>query len=56
MIENDNGLDEPKKKRLFGILEKFNTLKQSGENAYDLIKQVGLIAIKYIPLFFGLLS
>jgi len=56
LIENDKELDEPKKKKLFGILEKFNTLKQSGENAYELIKQVGLIAVKYVPLFFGLLN
>ncbi len=55
MIKEDKELDEPKKKKLFGLLEKFNTLKQSGENAYELIKQVGLIAIKYVPLFFALL-
>jgi len=54
LIENDGGLDQTKKKKLFGILKKFNTLKESGENAYELIKQVGLIAIKYLPLFFGL--
>ncbi|MDP3027176.1 MAG: hypothetical protein Q8N63_05685, partial [Nanoarchaeota archaeon] len=55
LIEEDKELDEPKKKKLFGILEKFNTLKESGENALDLIKSVGSIASKYIPLFFGLL-
>ncbi len=55
MIENDIDLKEPKKKKLFGLLEKFNTLKSSGENAYELIKQVGLVAVKYVPLFFGLL-
>ena len=56
IIENDVELDVPQKKKLFGILEKFNTLKKSGENAYGLIKQVGSIAIKYVPLFFGLLN
>lgn len=56
MIENDSELDEPKKKSLLGILEKFNTLKSSGENAMDLIKTVGGLAIKYVPLFFSLLK
>jgi hypothetical protein len=56
LIEEDEELDEPKKKKLFDILEKFNTLKDSGENALELIKMVGGIAIKYIPLFFGLLK
>jgi len=55
LIEEDGELDEPKKKKLFGILEKFNTLKTSGENALELIKNVGGIASKYIPLFFSLL-
>lgn len=56
LIEEDTELDEPKKKKLFEILEKFNTLKESGKNAFELIKQVGSIAIKYVPLFFGLLK
>lgn len=56
LIENDKELDEPKKKKLLGILEKFNTLKQSGENALELIKQVSSIAIKYFPHFFSLLN
>ena len=56
LIADDKELNEPKKKKLFGILEKFNTLKESGENAYELIKQAGLISIKYVPLFFGLLK
>ncbi len=56
LIKNDNELDEPNKKKLFGILEKFNTLKESGENAGELIKQVGLIAAKYTPWFFALLN
>ncbi|MFH1210272.1 MAG: hypothetical protein V1663_05810 [archaeon] len=56
LIENDKELDEPKKKKLFGILEKFNTLKESGENAYDLINQVKEITIKYVPLFFSLFN
>jgi hypothetical protein len=55
LIENDEELDEPKKKKLFDILEKFNTLKESGENGYNLIKKVGGIALKYAPLFFSLL-
>ena len=55
LIECDEELDEPKKKKLFGILEKFNTLKDGGENALELIKQVGGIALKYVPLFFSLL-
>ena len=56
IIEEDRGLDESKKKEMFGILEKFNTLKESGENAYKLIKQISSISIKYVPLFFGLLN
>jgi len=56
LIEDDKELDEPKKKKLFGILEKFNTLNESGENAYELIKQVGLIATRYTPLFLSLLN
>ncbi len=56
LIADDKELDEPKKKKLFGILEKFNKLKESGENAYELIKQVGLIAARYAPLFFSLLD
>ena len=55
MIDEDNDIDKPQKKKLFEILEKFNTLKESGENAFDLIKKVGSIASKYVPLFFGLL-
>jgi len=55
LIEDDKELEEPKKKKLFEILDKFNMLKKSGENAYELIKQVGLIAARYIPLFFELL-
>ena len=55
MIEEDEELDKPKKKKLLEVLEKFNTIKESGENAFDLIKQVGLVASRYIPLFFGLL-
>ena len=56
MIEKDTELDTPKKKSLLDLLEKFNTLKESGENAYELLKSVGGIAIKYLPLFFGLLK
>lgn len=56
LIEEDEELEEPKKKKLFDILEKFNTLKESGENALELIKKVGGIAIKYVPLFFSLLK
>lgn len=56
LIEQDTELDESKKRDLFSILEKFNTLKESGENATSLIKKVGGIAIKYLPLFFGLLK
>jgi hypothetical protein len=56
LIEEDEDLDEPKKKKLFDILEKFNTLKESGENALELIKKVGGVAIKYVPLFFSLLK
>ena len=55
LIEEDEELDEPKKNKLFDILEKFNTLKGSGENALELIKKVGGIALKYVPLFFSLL-
>ena len=56
LIEDDKELDEPKKEKLFGILKKFNLLKESGENAYELIKQIGSIATKYIPLFLSLLN
>ena len=56
LIENDEELDEPRKKKLFDVLEKVNTLKESGESAYNLIKQVGGIALKYVPLFFSLLK
>jgi len=56
LIEKDEELDEPKKNKLFNVLEKFNILKESGENAYSLIKQVGGIALKYVPLFFSLLK
>ncbi len=56
LIGDDKELNEGKKKKLLNILEKFNTLKESGENAYGLIKQVSSIAIKYVPLFFGLLN
>lgn len=55
MIENDSELDEPKKKKLLETLDKFNKIKETGENAYNLIKTVGGIAIKYVPLFFSLL-
>ena len=55
MIEEDEELDKPKKKKLLEVLEKFNTIKESGENAFDLIKQVGSLAVKYVPMFFGLL-
>lgn len=55
LIENDEELDEPKKKGLLGILEKFNTLNESGEHANSLIRKVGGIATKYVSLFFGLL-
>lgn len=55
MIELDTELDSEKKKRLFNILEKFNTLKESGENAFELLKTVGTISLKYVPLFFALL-
>ncbi|MDP2924787.1 MAG: hypothetical protein Q8N99_00280 [Nanoarchaeota archaeon] len=56
LIEEDEDLDEPKKKKLLDILEKFNTLKEGGENALELIKKVGGIALKYVPLFFSLLK
>jgi len=56
LIEEDEDLDEPKKKKLLDILEKFNTLKEGGENALELIKKVGGVAIKYVPLFFSLLK
>lgn len=56
LIEEDNELDEPKKKKLFEILEKFNTLKESGKNVLGLIKQVGSIAVRYVPFFFSLLK
>ena len=56
MIEQDQELDSEKKKKLFNILEKFNTLKESGENAFELLKTVGTISLKYVPLFFGLLN
>jgi hypothetical protein len=56
MIEQDSELDSEKKKGLFNILEKFNTLKESGENALELLKIVAGISLKYVPLFFGLLS
>jgi len=46
----------PKRKKLFNLLDKFNALKEGGENAYDLVKQVGLVAVRYVPLFFGLLK
>jgi len=55
MIEKDQELDSEKKKRLFNILEKFNTLKETGENAFELLKTVAGISIKYVPLFFALL-
>lgn len=55
LIKDDRELDETKKDKLFEILKKFNTLKESGENAYQLIKQVGSIALRYIPLFMNLL-
>jgi len=56
MIEQDSELDSDKKNGLFNILEKFNTLKESGENALELLKIVASISLKYVPLFFGLLS
>ncbi len=56
IIQEDEELDDPKKKKLFGILEKFNTLKESGENAINLLKQVKEIAIKYVTMFFHLLK
>ena len=55
IIENDANLDEPKKKSLLSILEKFNTIKESGENIYELLKSVGMIAINYLPLFFSII-
>ena len=56
MIEQDQELDSEKKKSLFNILERFNTLKEGGENALELLKTVAGISIKYVPLFFALLK
>lgn len=56
MIEQDQELDSEKKKSLFNILEKFNALKESGENAFELLKTVAGISLKYVPLFFSLLN
>ena len=56
MITEDNELDDPKKEKLLEVLEKFNTIKESGENAFNLIKRVGSIATKYVPMFFGLIN
>lgn len=56
LIENDSELDQPKKTKLLDLLDKFNKLKETGENASDLIKTVGGIAIKYAPLFFSLIQ
>jgi len=55
-INEDNELDDPKKEKLLEVLEKFNTIKESGENAFNLIKRVGSIATKYVPMFFGLIN
>lgn len=55
MIEKDSELDSGKRKDLFNILDKFNSLKESGENASQLIKAVEGISLKYVPLFFSLL-
>lgn len=55
LIEYDKELEESKKIKLFDILERFNTLKESGENVFELIKEVGGIALKYVPLFFSLI-
>ena len=55
IIEQDQELDSANKKKLFNILGKFNTLKESGENAFELLKTVGTISLKYVPLFFALL-
>ena len=56
MIEQDPDLDSEKKKSLFNILERFNTLKEGGENAFELLKIVANISLKYVPLFFGILN
>jgi len=56
MIESDTDIDKTKRKKLLEYLERFNTLKESGENAMDLIGKVCLIATKYTPYFFSLLQ
>lgn len=56
MIENDDELEQEKKNSLLDILDKFNKMKETGENALDLIKKVGSIAMKYVPYFFALLK
>ena len=56
LIENDPELDQSKKTKLLDLLDKFNKLKETGENAYELLKTVGGITLKYVPLFFSLLK
>ncbi|VVB83824.1 Uncharacterised protein [uncultured archaeon] len=56
IIEEDKELDTSKKGKLLLLLENFNTLKESSENALELIKQVGQISIKYLSFFFNLLN
>lgn len=55
LIQDDTELEDEKKKGLLNVLEKFNTLKEGSDNALDLVKKVGSIAAKYVPLFFSLL-
>lgn len=56
IINDDDELVPENKSKLLEILEKFNILKTSGENAYNLIKTVGKIGLKYVPLFLSLLK
>lgn len=56
LIEDDGELGKEKKSKLFEILNRFNTLKEGGQNAIELIKSAGVISTKYLSLFLNLLS
>lgn len=56
IIQNDKKILEKKKTSLLDLRDKFNTLKESGENIYDVVKMVGIISAKYVPLFLNFAS
>ena len=56
LIESDKELDFKKRNFLLDTLNKFNKIKETGDNAADLLAKIISTAPKYAPFFFSLLS